>query len=512
MGAIKGFTIADTEQSVAARFEQQVRLHGQREAVIDGTRSWTYAELNREANRIARALVRSAGDAPTRVAIYADKGGNYLACILAVLKAGHAYVPLDPSFPQERNSHIVQDVEAPLLLTEARYAQTVGDWISPSTKVLDIEQLHAQPGDELDLCLNISPDALAYVIYTSGSTGRPKGVMQNQRNVLHGCMRRTHLQAIEPQDRMTLFYSCSVMGSVYCIFGSLLNGAALLPFDIRQAGLIDLARWLVDQRITIYHSVASVFRQFANQYEGGIPQASVRLVIFGGERVFASDIAAARRVFSSQVQFFTGLGSTETGTILHLMITPQTELMTRLVPIGYPVDGVEVLLKSEDGTILGESEVGEIHVQSRYVALGYWNDDEATQRCFRLVDPATGVREYRMGDLAERMPGGLIEHRGRKDFQVKIRGFRVEIGEVDAALQSHPALREAAVKALELGHETQLVAYVVRRSPETAATGLSARDLREYLRAKLPGHMVPAIYVDLAALPRTPNRPLKNHP
>jgi nonribosomal peptide synthetase DhbF len=505
MSTARRFTLADTEQSVAERFEQQVRLHGDRDAVVDGARTWSYEELNRRANRIARALLRTTGLTPTRVGIYADKGADYLACILAVLKAGHAYVPLDPSFPQERNRHILDDVAAPVVLTQSRYVVAAGQWVGASTTVLDVEQLTAEPGDERDLGLHISPDALAYVIYTSGSTGRPKGVMQNQRNLLHGCMRRSHLQGINAQDRMTLFYSCSVMGSVYCIFGALLNGAAILPFDIREAGLIDLARWLIDRRVTVYHSVASVFRQFANTFEGSMLGASVRLVIFGGERVFVSDIAAARRVFSPQVCFFTGLGSTETGTIRHLMITPQTDLQSRLVPIGYPVEGVDVLLRAEDGSILGEAQVGEILVRSRYVALGYWNDEEATRRCFRLVDPANGVREYRMGDLAEMMPGGLLEHRGRKDFQVKIRGFRVEVGEVDAALQSHPALREAAVKAMELGSDMQLVGYVVRREAAAEAPALSARDLREFLRGKLPPHMVPAVFVDMPTLPRTPN-------
>ena len=503
--AFPEFTQADVEQSIVRRFERQVERHGPRTAVVDKQREYTYDELNRAANRIGHALSRATGPEPTRVAIYLDKGGTYLAAIFAVLKAGHAYVPLDPAFPHDRNLFLVQDAAAPVVLTDAAHAPALRELAGATTEVLDIDALEARAGDEENLALSISPDALAYLIYTSGSTGKPKGVMQNHRNTLHGCMRRTNLQRIVPDDRMTLFYSCSVMGSVYCIFGALLNGAALFPYDFREDGLLDLASWLVRREITIYHSVASVFRQFANGFDGQLEGANVRLVIFGGERVFASDVAAARRVFSPRVTFFTGLGSTETGTIRHFLIGPETELTSRVVPIGYGVEGVDIVLTGADGEPVAEGTVGEINVRSRYLALGYWNNEEATGRAFSVVDAGAGIRNYRMGDLAQLMPGGLLEHRGRKDFQVKIRGFRVEIGEVEAALQSHPGVREGAVKAQEIGNDMQLVGYVVPRADDAQARPLSARDLREFLRSKLPSYMVPTVFVALDALPRTPN-------
>jgi amino acid adenylation domain-containing protein len=498
------FEKAEVEQSIVQRFERQVDQFGRRTAVVDKQREYSYEELNRTANRIARAVASVTGPDATRVAIYLDKGGTYLAAIFGVLKAGHAYVPLDPSFPRDRNLFLVQDAAAPVVLTSGAHAAALRELAPGSIRVIDIDELAASPADERNLGLEISPDALAYIIYTSGSTGKPKGVMQNHRNTLHGCMRRTNIQRITPDDRMTLFYSCSVMGAVYCIFGALLNGASLFPYDFREEGLSELATWLTNYRISIFHSVASVFRQFANGFDGQLEAAAVRLVIFGGERVFASDVASARRVFSPKVDFFTGLGSTETGTIRHFSIRPDTELSSRVVPIGYPVEDVDIVLTAPDGRQLGEGEVGEINVHSRYLALGYWNNEEATRKAFGVVDAATGLRSYRMGDLAELMPGGLLEHRGRKDFQVKIRGFRVEIGEVEAALGSHPAVREGAVKAQEIGSDMQLVAYVVAREGADARA-IHVRELREFLRGRLPSYMVPSIFVGLGALPRTPN-------
>lgn len=494
------FEPSEVEQSIGARFESIARQHPERPALGGDGPVLTYNELNRISNRIAHCIANQglpAGGA--RIGVFLEQGTLALAAILGVLKSGHAYVPIDPAFPAERNGHIVTDSETSLVLTNRSNRLVAQQLAAGRAPVLDLENLPTSL-PESNPEIQVSPDAPAYVMYTSGSTGRPKGVVQNHRNVLHGCMRRTNLQKVAPSDRMTLFYSTSVMGSVYCIFGSLLNGASLFPYDVRKNGLEGLAAWLSRNGITIFHSVASVFREFATAPQDTRP-TSIRLAIFGGERVLASDIERARAVFPETCEFFTGLGSTETGTVRHFVLRPETRLEGPVVPIGYPVEGMEVLLLDETGAPVAPGAVGEIAIRSQYVALGYWNLPEVNARVFQPDPEDPRVRIYRTGDLGQFSTEGLLEHRGRRDFQVKIRGFRVEIAEVEAALSGHPDISDSVVVAREDGGDTRLVAYVVPRS----RTSLDRRDLRRFVAARVPAHMVPSTVVGLPVLPRTPN-------
>ena len=489
---------ANIEQSIAECFERQVDGAPETLAVSDEQLTLTYDALNRLANRVAHAL--AAEEAPSRVVVCIENGSQCVAAILGVLKAGHAYVPIDPAFPESRNAYIVEDSQATVVVTNSRFFAMAENLARGKLRTVNLDALPLWP--DSNPSLNISPDALAYIIYTSGSTGKPKGVMQNQRNTLHGWARRTRLQRVTAADRMTLFYSCSVMGSVYCIFGALLNGAALFPYDFRERGVDSLGDWLAANRITIYHSVASVFRQFAASYNRGSTEFSVRLVTFGGESVLTADVELARSIFGRQVEFYTGLGSTETGTIRYFHVGPKTAFVGPTVPIGYPVEDMEIVLLGDDGEPVGVGEIGEITVRSPYLALGYWNNPEASAKAFGVMPDDPSVRVYRTGDLGELGADGLLRHRGRKDFQVKIRGFRVEVGEVETALLDHPGIKEAAVVARDIGDEQQLVAYL---SAEAEAEAISVRGLRQRLQRRVPYYMVPTAYVRLNALPRTPN-------
>ncbi|MCA0902162.1 non-ribosomal peptide synthetase [Microbulbifer agarilyticus] len=496
------FTLADTEQSVAQRFEKLAERYGDRLAITDASGSVTYSALNQLANRFAhQILAQVPAEKPARVALYLEKGIPQIAAILAILKCGHTYVPIDPAFPQARNRYIYQESQAALIISNSSSLTEARELARDDAAVLNLDSV-SEHNDSSNPDIPVSPDTLAYIIYTSGSTGTPKGVVQNNRNLLHGCMRRSNLQNVTPEDRMTLLYSCSVIASVYCIFGALLNGAALFPYDFHREGVEKLADWLKSRRITIYHSVASLFREFAAQYR---PEEddnfSIRLVTFGGERVLTSDITLARNVFSSNIEFYTGLGSTETGTIRYFHVGPDTELDGDVVPIGYPVEGVDILLLDENGEEVAPGKIGEITARSRYLALGYWKNLEASTKAFSRDRQDPRITIYRTGDLGQMDADGLLHHRGRRDFQVKIRGFRVEVSEVEARLLAHPDITEAVIVAREHERETQLVAYLV--PSESAA--LSVQQLRDHMSETLNYYMIPTLYVQLEQLPKTPN-------
>ncbi len=463
------FGLEEVEQSIPARFERQVSRYPDRRAIKAGTQELTYGELNRVANRVARAVLAMEIPPDEPVALLLDHGPSLIAAILGVLKAGRIYLPLDPSFPAARNRYIIRDAGATLVLTNDRL-----DNLDPALA-------------DSNLDLPVSPDAPAYILYTSGSTGRPKGVVQSHRNVLWDVREYTNTLHISPDDRMTLLYSASVNGAVRGIFGALLNGALLYPFDIRREGLNGLADLLIREEITFYHSVPSVFRHFVATLRGRERFPSLRVIRFGGERVLARDVESYREHFPDECLLYTGMGATETGHVRHYFIHKETPIPASVVPTGYPVEGKEVFLLDD----------GEIAVRSRYLALGYWRRPDLTHARF-LSDPAGGPeRIFLTGDLGRMHADGCLEHRGRKDFQVKVRGYRIEVAEIEAALLRLPGIKEAAVVA----RDERLLAYVVPEPSRAPATA----ELRTLLKNELPEYMLPSAFVLLGALPLTAN-------
>ena len=484
------------EQSIPRRFEMQVRRRPERLAVETREHAWSYETLNRAANRIAHALVAARGAKPEPVALVVGQGALLVAAILGVLKAGKLYAPLDPADPEPRLADLVRDTRAAVVLAEARTMRTAAAVAPPGALVLDVARAESQPDE--DLALPIAPDALAYVYYTSGSTGRPKGVVDAHRNVLHNVMRYTNSLAISPEDRLTLLQGPSFSGAVSSLFGALLNGAAAFPFDVGREGADAIAPWLRARAITIYHSVPALFRRVAASREA-LP--ALRLIRLEGDRASVRDLEFYRARFAAHAQLVNGLGATECGLVRQFFVGPSTPPSARVVPVGYPVEDMDVRVVGADGTACGSGEVGEIVVGSRYLALGYWQREDATAAAFSR-DPRDPVgRLYRTGDLGRLRPDGCLEHLGRVDAAPKIRGHRVAIADVESALLALDGVAHAAVAPVDRHGEPGLVAYLVpstRPAPTVSA-------LRRGLVARLPAHAIPEGYVWLDALPLTAN-------
>jgi amino acid adenylation domain-containing protein len=501
MGIFCEFKEAALAQSIPERFERQVSRQPGRLAIETDSQQLSYTALNEAANRVAWGIMTALQGRDKPLAILLEQGPQLIAAMLGVLKAGHFYIALDPSYPLARLTYMLEDSQAVLLITHNPSLPLAYALASSTRQILNIDHLPADVSAE-NPDLPSDPDSLACLIYTSGSTGQPKGVMHTHRTLLHMTMVATN--ALHPcaEDRLILLYSPSFLATTRLIFLAALNGAALFPLNIKEEGLIHVGAWLAQKGITFYCSVPTVFRHFMRNLRPEAAFPSVRLVWLSGELVEPGDVALYRQHFASDCLFIHGFGATETGPVLNYFIDPKTQLPDGTVPLGYVADDAEVLLLDENDAEVGHNRIGEIAVQSRYLARGYWRQPELTEAVFR-PDPAGGeARTYYTGDLGRRLPDGCMEHLGRKDWQVKIRGHRIEVVEVERALLEIPTVAEAVVMAQEFpGRDTRLVAYYV---PAQDA-GIAVNEVRHLLQAKLPGYMVPSVFVPLTALPLTPS-------
>jgi amino acid adenylation domain-containing protein len=492
------FAASETEQSVGRRFEGVVRAHPDRVAVRAPGQQWTYEKLNATANRIARGL-NTFPDPARPVALWLPAGPTLFAAMLATLKAGRFYVPLDPTLGLGRLRAILGEADAAAILTDGGGVADATGLSGDRNRVVRVEEI-ADEGPADDLSVAVSPDDLAYVLFTSGSTGRPKGVMQSHRNLLHNVLKLSNGLGIVPDDRLTLLSSCSFGASVSDIYGALLNGAAVCPYTMSAGGLPGLRRVLMEEGITILHCVPSLFRQLANALDGSEAVPHLRLIKLGGEPVLSSDFDLYRKRFPRHCLFHVGLGSTEVNVIRQWFADHDSVCTTSFAPLGYAVDGTEVMLLDPSGRPT-TADTGEIAVVSRTLPPGYWKRPDLTAKAFEPVPDRRGQRMFRTGDVGRLLPDGCLLYVGRRDSRLKIRGHWVELAEVEGVLNSLPGIHEAVVVTREGPPGTRLIAYVVaptRRRP-------TLRTMRQAISKQLGEWMVPNSFLFLGTLPRTPN-------
>ena len=500
-GVFIEFTGEEVEQPIPDRFERIVRKYPDRIAAKTDDRALTYDQLNKVANRVARAILREQGKESEPVVLLFEHGIQAIAAILGVLKAGKFFVPLDPSLPHGRIASILEDSGARLIVTNRQHFSLASQLVDDRSQRLDIDAVDAEVSDE-NLCLPISPDSFACIMYTSGSTGKPKGVVLCHGFMLHRAMVFTNLLHICPEDRLTLLYSFSFAASINILFSSLLSGASLFPFDPRWGGDAQLAKWLVDEQISIYESVPAVFRQMTASLTGEEQFPHLRAIILAAAPVTGDDVESYKRHFPERCILLHFMGSTECGIVRHYFIDKTSQIASSTIPVGYAAEGKEVILLDDSGCEVGVGQVGEMAIKSRYLAAGYWREPELTNARFLQHPSGREHQVYLMGDLGRMEPDGCLLHFGRKDFQVKIRGYRVEVSEVEMALLEHPAVKEVAVVGREVQTgDRRLVAYCV----PTGEPAPSISALRSFLKRKLPDYMIPSAFVRLHALPLTPN-------
>jgi amino acid adenylation domain-containing protein len=500
----------DMQQLITTSFSQQAARTPQRMALSDPGAKMSYAELEQRSNQLAHYL-QTRGIKPGKiVALYLERSAEMVVAILAVLKAGGAYLPIDPQYPPARIEFMIGDARPSLTITQQSIAGQLPD---PAVLLIDTPpaDLAAQPTTPPDV--EIATTDPAYIIYTSGSTGTPKGVLVTHHNVVRLLTATDPWFRFAESDVWTLFHSYAFDFSVWEIWGALLHGGRLVivPFAISR----DPHRFyelLVAEQVTVLNQTPSAFRQLM-QAEARMadPDAlALQYVIFGGEALDIPGLAPwFARHGDQKPQLVNMYGITET--TVHVTYRPVTAVDAQNKVgslIGKPIPDLQIYLLDDARQLVADGEIGEIYVGGDGVAAGYLNRPQLTAARFipreqlpALPGDDVGARGlvYRSGDLARRTPEGDLEYLGRIDHQVKIRGFRIELGEIETRLGEHPAVREQLVTAVEAPAGTQLVAYLVLNEQVTPA------ELRRHLTQNLPDYMVPAVFLPIEKFSLTTN-------
>ena len=495
------FKDEEIEQSIPQRFEQQVRAYGDHLAIRSDRESYTFASVNQTANRLARTILSSRGNLAEPIALLFDHGAAVLVSILAVLKTGKFYVVLDASYPPDRLKYMLEDSGAKLVVADTNNFAFARQLSAETIEVLNFDDVDTSFSDA-DLGMYPTPDSLSMILYTSGSTARPKGVVHSHKNVLVDVRNLTNGWCVTARDRWLLYTSIGFANSVRTIYSSLLNGAAVYPYDVKKKGFGELTDWLLSNEITIIRGVPTSFRDFMGTLENDRIFPAVRVLSVGGEPMLRADLDYFNRHFLPHCVLAHALGPTECLTVCWSLVPHGTQITASKLPIGYPLQDKDVHLFDENHQEVNDGEVGEIAVRSRYISSGYWRDPERTRAAF-LPDPmGSDARIYLTGDLGVRAKDGSLIHIGRQDFQVKIRGFRIDITEIELALRDIAGIEDAVVVGRQDdAGEHRLVAYFV----PTNQPPITVTRIRQGLAELLPDYMLPSAFVCIDAIPQTPN-------
>jgi amino acid adenylation domain-containing protein len=484
-------------------FESQTMRAPDRIALTCEQQHLSYAELNRRANQLAHFLQGQGVTRGTFVAIGMERSVEMVVGLLAILKAGAAYIPIDPTYPDERVAAMLEDSQPALLLTQA---QLEARFAGKANRVIAVDgepaaQIAQQPGTNPGV--QLQPDDLAYVIFTSGSTGRPKGAMNSHGGILNRLLWMQEEYRLGADDCVLQKTPFSFDVSVWEFFWPLITGARLVM--ARPGGHKDvdyLVGLITSDQVTTLHFVPSMLQMFLHG-EHVERCTSLRRVICSGE---ALSYELQERFFARlQAELHNLYGPTEAAVdVTYWQCRPDHE--RRLVPIGRPVANTHMHILDAHQHPVPIGVVGELYIGGVQVGKGYLNRPDLTEERFVRLDLGEGSqRFYRTGDLGRWLQDGTIEYLGRTDGQVKVRGVRMELGEIEAALRKHPAVNEALVMVHRMTDaDVRLVAYYTLKEGVASET-LPASDLRLFLLQHLPEYMVPAAFVPLPEFPISPN-------
>jgi amino acid adenylation domain-containing protein len=489
----KQIPFKDTYKSISERFDIIAKNFAEKIAIKDDKTSLTYKSLEEKANVIAH-YVLGLGLDQKQIAFFLSFGVNQFVSLLGITKAACAYVPIDTSWPAHRIEFAIKDSFASAIITDnmnlGQVKALCGDCMIINIDEIDFMQSFQAPPYPVG-------DDVMHILYTSGSTGEPKGVYTSNRNHLHFVKRLSEFINIRPDDIFAYYFSISFSAHALPSLGALLNGATLVMYNLKQYGFQGLADFFINENISVCLMIPSVLRHFRATLDENFRINKLRTLLVGGETLYFNDIKQIKPFLKRKTEIINIYASTEMYLASAFRIEKDTVLNQNIIPIGNPVEGIEIEIQNEDGEACEPNQVGEMIIFSNYAALGYWNKPELTEKHFPKQEK---IRRFNTRDLAYMRPDGSMVHVGRKDSMVKIRGQRVDLGEIENTLLFSKDIQEVAVVLKEdpVGNKT-LVAYYVC-SPER---NIDESDIKNALIRRLPDFMIPRFLVILDSLPKT---------
>ncbi|HKP47822.1 MAG TPA: amino acid adenylation domain-containing protein, partial [Pyrinomonadaceae bacterium] len=496
-------------QTFLRLFEEQVRQHPLRTAAISHDGDLNYSELDARANQVARMLRANRASRESIVGICIDRSIDMAIGIVGILKAGAAYLPLDPDYPKDRLAWLLHDSAVSTIVTKSTLAEMVSD-AGARLILLDGGELEEQSKEKFDA--NPQSDDLAYVIYTSGSTGEPKGVEIEHGNLANYLLALQHEIQLTAADRYLHTASISFSSSRRQLLLPLSQGATVVIANSEERkDPLALFEMIKRNDVSVMDAVPSFWRTCTDLLlsldtitRARLLDNRLRLMLSASEPLLSDIPDTWKNRFNHAAEHIHMFGQTETaGIVCTYRVRERNSSDVAMVPIGKPIANTDIYILDEDKQLAPLGTPGELYIGGAGVGRGYLKRPDISAHKFIIhsFEGEPPVRLYRTGDFARLTGAGVIEFSGRQDSQVKLRGFRIELGEIEAALVRHPDVKECAVIIRNAASGTkELVAYFVGRETSPAAS-----DLRSFLAKRLPDYMVPATFVELKALPLTAN-------
>ncbi|SDX04417.1 amino acid adenylation domain-containing protein [Marininema mesophilum] len=485
---------------VPHRIEQQVHKTPNKVAVKFKGSYLTYEQLNLKANQFARFLQKKGVVKNALVGIFIERSLDMAVGVLGILKAGAAYVPIDPKYPEDRVNYIIEDSKMEYLVTQECLKNRLS---YQGINMICVDSDQYRHVSDKNLNTNIVASDLAYVIYTSGSTGKPKGVLIEHGNMLHHHLAMIKEFSLCTEDRILQFSSISFDIAVEEIFPTWIVGATLI---LREEEVITdpvvFRDWIEHHQITILNLPTAFWQEwiYALVEEGEKFPEHVRTMIVGGEKISPAALERWHQLNTTSIEWFNAYGPTETTVTCTVYKLKPVDFDYHRVPIGKPIANTKVYILDDRLQPVPKGVRGELYIGGAGVARGYLNRPGMSEERF-IKNPfdLNNDKLYKTGDIARFLPNGEIDFLGRNDDQVKLRGFRIEIGEVESAINTHPNIKESLVLTCQHDQQTKLVAYVICDSI------INECECKTYLSNKLPSYMVPSKFIFISKFPTTPN-------